>query len=92
MSAVLEYVKSCWAQKETPKTNSVISNTSVYDERIECFKKLAHLQKQIKYADEQFVTVSLIEGKTHENAQNCMEVYTKEYRKEYELCEKIMKY
>ena len=86
MSAVLEYVKSCLVIKEAPKQTS-----SVYDERLECFKKLAHLQKQIKYADEQYVTVSLIEGKTHENALNCMEVYTKEYKKEYDLCEKIIK-
>jgi hypothetical protein len=87
MSAVLEYVKSCWAQKETPKPIS-----SIYDERIKCFQKLIEIQKNLKSTDNEYINVSIIEGKTHENAWNRMETYNKEYRKEYELCEKIMKY
>ena len=65
---------------------------SVYDVRIECFQKLIELQKTLKSTDEQYLNVSSIEGKAHENAWNRMECHTKEYRKEYELCEKVIKY
>jgi hypothetical protein len=64
----------------------------IYEERIKCFQKLIELQKNLKLSDEEYVNVSLIEGKTHENAWKRMDIYNKEYKKEYELCEKIMKY
>jgi hypothetical protein len=64
----------------------------IYEERIKCFQKLAEIQKNLKSIDDEYLTVSIIEGKGHENAWNRMECYNKEYKKEYELCEKIMKY
>lgn len=64
----------------------------IYEERIKCFNKLIEIQKNLKSADEEYVNVSIIEGKGHENAWNRMEAYTKEYRNEYERCEKIIKH
>lgn len=63
----------------------------IYEERIKCFQKLIEIQKNLQYADQEYINVSCIEGKSHENAWKCMECFTKEYRKEYELCEKTMK-
>lgn len=65
--------------------------TNVYVERIKCFEKLAEIQKNLQSSDEEYATVSPIEG-FHENAWKRMELFTAEYKKEYELCEKIMKY
>ena len=59
---------------------------------LNAFKKLAEIQKNLKSTDDEYLNVSIIEGKGHENAWNRMECYNKEYKKEYELCEKIMKY
>jgi hypothetical protein len=64
----------------------------IYTERIKCFEKLAQIQKNLQASDNEYVTVSTIEGEPHKNAWNRMELHTAEYRKEYELCEKIMKY
>lgn len=64
----------------------------IYTERIKCFEKLAQIQKNLQSSDNEYVTVSTVEGKAHENALKRMECYTSEYKKEYELCEKIMKY
>jgi len=64
----------------------------IYTERIKCFEKLAQIQKNLQAADNEYVTVSIIEAKAHENALKRMETHTSEYKKEYELCEKIMKY
>lgn len=86
MFSVIECMINC-----VSKTTSVPTK-SVYDVRIECFQKLAEIQKNLKAADEEYLTVSTIEGKGHENAWKRMECYTAEYKKEYELCEKIMKY
>jgi hypothetical protein len=69
-----------FGSKPQPKAES---KTSIYDERIKCFQTLTHLQKQIKFADEQT---------SNENTLQALDTYTKEYRKEYELCEIIMKY
>jgi hypothetical protein len=64
----------------------------IYTERIKCFEKLAQIQKNLQAADKEYVNVSTIEGESHKNAWNRMELHTAEYRKEYDLCEKIMKY
>ena len=48
-------------------------------------------KKQLKYADEQYISISSIKGKARENALQCMELYTVQYKKEYEQCEQIMK-
>jgi hypothetical protein len=63
----------------------------IYTERIKCFEKLAEIQKNLQAADKEYVNVSIIEGEPHKNAWNRMELHTAEYRKEYELCEKIIK-
>ena len=73
------------------KPSSTPPKLCIYEERIKCFQKLAEIQKNLKSTDEEYLTVSTKEG-FHENAWNRMECYTKEYKKEYELCEKIMKY
>ena len=72
-----------FGSKPQPKAES---KTSIYDERIKCFQTLTHLQKQIKFADEQ----TAIEA--NENASRALDTYTSQYKKEYELCEIIMKY
>ncbi len=50
------------------------------------------LQKNLQAADNEYVNVSIIEGTAHENALKRMETFTSQYKKEYELCEKIIKY
>jgi hypothetical protein len=87
MSSIYESIKSLFVSKPTP-----LPTMSVYDVRVECFQKLSEIQKNLKSADEEYLTVSAIEGKGHENAWKRMECFTKEYKKEYELCEKVMKY
>jgi len=62
-----------------------------YEKRIECFQKLADLQRQLKAVDYEYVNVSIIEGKVHENALNRLEYYTKEYKNEYKRCQEIIK-
>lgn len=84
MSSIYESIKSIWSKPTMPRT-------CIYEERIKCFQKLAEIQKNLKAADEEYLTVSFAEGKEHKNAWNRMEIHTNEYRKEYELCEKIMK-
>jgi hypothetical protein len=87
MPSITERIMFLWS-----KPTALVPHTCIYTERIKCFEKLAEIQKNLKSADEEYVNVSVIEGKSHENAWNRMEAHTKEYRKEYELCEKIMKY
>ena len=65
---------------------------SIYDQRINCFTLLTKLQNDIKATDEEYFTVSSLEGKAHTNALDRLEALTSEYRKEYALCEKIIKY
>lgn len=86
MFSVFDHIMSL-ASKKQPQPKLCI-----YEERIKCFQKLIEIQKNLKLSDEEYVNVSIIEGESHKNALNRMEVYTKEYKKEYELCEKIMKY
>ena len=86
MYSIIEHIMSLGSKPiQEPKP-------CIYDQRIKCFQKLAEIQKNLKVADEEYISVSIIEGETHKNALNRMECFTKEYRKEYELCEKIMKY
>ena len=82
MQSLYDSLKPWW-NKEFTK--------SIYDERIECFKKLTEIQQNLKNIDEDYLTVSTNEGKTHENALVRLEHYTKEYKREYALCETIIK-
>lgn len=86
MSSVVEYVTLFLGQKEI--FNPTIS---IYDKRIKCFEKLAEIQKNLQAADKEYLTVSFAEGTPHKNAWNRMVSHTREYKKEYKLCEKIMK-
>ena len=87
MPSLTERIMFLWS-----KPTALVPRTCIYTERIKCFEKLAEIQKNLKSADEEYANVSTIEGEEHKNAWNRMETHTKEYRKEYELCEKIMKY
>jgi hypothetical protein len=87
MSSIYESIKSLWSKPEP-----VQPKTSIYDERIKCFQTLMQLQKDLQSADNEYINVSIAEGTAHENALKRMELYTSQYKKEYELCEKIMKY
>ncbi len=62
-----------------------------YDQRIECFKKLMSIQQTIKHTNQERNTLASFEGTAHKNAESALESYTKDYRTEYEKCEKIMK-
>lgn len=86
MTSISERIMSLWSKPTAP------SPMNIYDERIKCFKKLIEIQENLKSSDNEYLTVSSIEGKAHENAWKRMECFTAEYKKEYELCEKIMKY
>jgi len=86
MPSIIEYFQSKISSKP------IEPKSSIYDVRIKCFQTLAELQKNIQSADEEYLTVSSIEGKAHHNAWKHMEVYTAKYRLEYHICEKIMKY
>ncbi len=88
MNTIVERAMNLISSKTSVPTKQT---ESIYIMRDKCFKKLAEIQKNLSSADEQYVNVSLIEGKPHENARNRMEAYTAQYRKEYELCEKVMK-
>lgn len=86
MSTLIERMKYLWSKPTPPRLL-----TCVYEERIKCFQKLAEIQKNLQSADEEYANVSSKEG-FHENAWKRMELFTTEYKKEYALCEKIMKY
>ena len=88
MSSIYETIKIIWSSTEKP----VEPKLCIYSERIKCFKTLAEIQKNLQAADNEYITVSIMEGTTHENALKRMETFTAQYKKEYELCEKIMKY
>jgi hypothetical protein len=63
----------------------------IYAERINCFERLAQLQKDLKAAEERVSKVAPFDGLGHHNALNDMLARTADYKKEYALCEKIMK-
>lgn len=81
----MEYIKSYFQKKQ----KQVFVNR--YDQRIKCLEKLVEFQKEMKYRDEEYVNVSSIEG-SHKNAWKHLELLTNEYNKEYNRCEKILKY
>ena len=69
-----------------------VPTISIYDQRINCFTLLTKLQNDIRATDEEYFRISSLEGKAHTTALNNLEGLTTEYRKEYALCEKIIKY
>jgi hypothetical protein len=60
-------------------------------EKEKCIEKLTQLQKDLKAAEEAATKVKLFDGMGHHNARNNILARSAEYKKEYELCEKIMK-
>jgi hypothetical protein len=64
---------------------------SIYKQRIDCLNDLVRIQENLRAADEEYVTVSLAEGKGHENAMKRMELATKEYRNTWDKCEAIIR-
>lgn len=85
MSYIYNSFSSLWNKNtQEPRKN-------IYEERSKCFQKLAEIQKNLQSADEEYINVSFHEGEPHKNAWSRMELYSKEYRKEYERCEQIMK-
>ena len=63
---------------------------SIYERRIECFQKMIELQKVISETDEEYLTVSMIEGK-HENAFKVLGCCQHEYRNLYSKCGALIK-
>jgi len=86
MFSVFERIMSL-ASKPQPEPKLCI-----YEERIKCFQKLTEIQKNLQAADNEYINVSIAEGTAHENALKRMELFTAQYKKEYEMCEIIMKY
>jgi hypothetical protein len=84
MNSLVEKVKSVLFSSSPIKT-------PVYDQRIDCFKKLMAIQQTLKHTDQESKTLGSFEGTAHKNAEFALESYTKDYRTEYEKCEKIMK-
>jgi hypothetical protein len=66
------------------------SERSIYEKRVKCWEKLNAIQKRIERTEDEYITVSLAEGKTHENALNRLGIYRKEYNDLYEQCKNIL--
>lgn len=74
-------------------TAQEIPKMCIYEERIACFKKLSELQEKMKTTDKEYATsMSSANTNQYENLKTDLEKYNNQYKKEYELCEKIMKY
>lgn len=59
-------------------------------EKEKCIEKITQLQNALKSAEEAATKVKLFDGMGHYKARNEILARTAEYRKVYELCEKIM--
>ncbi len=88
MFSIVEIMLNSIKSKTTPSK----ADMCIYEERMKCFQKLIEINKYLKKSDEEYATVSHIEGKSDENSWNRIKLYSEQYKKEYELCEKIMKY
>jgi hypothetical protein len=86
MFYILEHIMSFGSKSVTQ------AKMTNYEERISCLNKLVEIQKNLKSIDEECINVLSIEGKLNEDIQNRIKNYTNEYKKEYEVCEKIIKY
>ena len=67
------------------------STKNIYLKRIECFEMMIDNTKHQYNTDEEYLKISMIEGKPHENAYNTLEILQKEYKNIYKHCEKIIK-
>ena len=64
---------------------------NIYTKRLECFEMMIDNTKLQHSTDEEYLNVSMIEGKSHINAYNRLELLQKEYKNIYKNCEKIIK-
>lgn len=64
---------------------------SIYEKRIRCLTRMLDNQRIMQNTDNEYINVSLIEGKTHENALHRLEIYQKEYNILYDTCKNILK-
>ncbi len=92
MFSILDRMLNSIKSKSSEQSKTAIPLQSIYDQRINCFTLLTKLQNDIRATDEEYFTISSLEGKAHTNALDRLEALTSEYRKEYALCEKIIKY
>lgn len=68
-----------------------IPEKNFYEKRIECLENMLAIQRSLLRAENEYVNVSLIEGKTHENALRRLETHQKAYNTLYIKCENILK-
>ncbi len=68
------------------------STKSIYDKRIECLERMLQIQKDSKITDDEYVNISCIEGKYHEDAWRRLEYYQGQYRATYAACSNILKF
>lgn len=78
MFSIIEHIMASINSKHN---NSITPTKSIYEQRIDCLKNLVSLQEQLKS----------IEGNSHTNAYERLEGLISEYKKEYNLCEKIIR-
>lgn len=64
---------------------------SIYEKRIDCLARLLDNQRITKVTDNEYLTVSIAEGKPHENALNRLGIYQTDYKRTYEQCKDILK-
>jgi hypothetical protein len=84
MSIINDYIK-----KVISRLYSDEPKVSIYDERMTCFKKLMELQQNLKTANEEYDKASTDDSKA--TTLKRIQSYAQEYKKEYEVCETIMK-
>jgi hypothetical protein len=65
-------------------------NTSIYDNRIDCLKKMIELQKKLKKLDNECQTIPAKDVKVEDNPWLQDEVCKQQYRIEYEKCSKLL--
>ncbi len=73
------------------KVEEKVPEKSIYDQRIECLKRMLEIQKDAKATDEQYVNVTSVEGKCDSDSWRRLEHYQGQYRLTYAACENILK-
>ncbi len=86
MPSLTDRILSLWSKRGT--ANAPVE--TIYEQRVQCLKNLTNMQLNLKQAEEQNATVTPTEG-LHTLAWNALDVHVKEYKKEYERCEPILK-
>ena len=63
---------------------------SLYEKRLDCFQKFSENIKLAQSTDHEYINVSAIEGKPHENAWKRLHLLQNEYKVLYEQCKDVM--